>query len=92
MDSMGKREMAAVVGTDRRRVKRERSKGVVSGCGLLFSVSDSHFCQQPCPSHSSLVFCFFVGIDFLSLCSVHVCMFVSCAFRKNAVSVKERKD
>lgn len=90
MDSMGKREMAAVVGTDRRRGKRERErKGVAGGRALPFSVSDSQFCQQPCPFHPLL---FFVRMDFLSLCSISSRVCVLCFQDKCGESVEERED
>ena len=91
MDSMGKREMVAAVGTDRGRGKRERErgKGPVGGGALPFSVSDSQFCQQLCPFHPLHFlrgWIFFPWAQYIHVC-VRLYLCVSCAFRTNAVRV-----
>lgn len=84
MDSMGKREMVVVVGTDRRRTKRERRPVVAS----------SHF---PCQIHNSVssrvrfirsVFCY---DGFFSPISSCVCVCPVLSGQKSA-SVEKGKE
>lgn len=68
MDSMGNREMVVVGSSGEGEKERERGKGEASRYVLLYSVSDSPFCQQPCPFHLLL----FVRMGFF-LCA-HGCV------------------
>ncbi len=64
--------------------ERQSGKAVAGGGALPFSVSDSQFCQQPCPFHPLL---FFVRMDFL--CSISSCVCVLCFRDRRSEGVEE---
>lgn len=65
--------------TEEEEKERERGKGVVGGCALPFSVSDSQFCQQLCPFQPLLFllgWIFFLCAQYAQMCvcgCVRVC-------------------
>lgn len=82
--------VVVVVGTDRRRGKRERAvKGwLVAACSHFLSQIHNSVSSRVCFIRFSF---FFVRMDFLSLCSISSCMCVLC-FQDKCVEAAQSKE